>query len=1057
MRTLVIGIAITVVGACGSDEPVIETSTSRLEGQNRLTTNAMIQNGMFDNGMFDNGMFDNGLFDDASRSYQYALYRDDGVLRDGLWRDNVWQQNPAALDVLRTNPYTRDVLKYIYECAMTTDQSTTLDPATPLDPDAANVELHGRIGLAPEWGNEGGTCDLSCQRWVTACVLARTNAYGVPVDISMRVPDDAPEHIKEALAVTPEEVQNSPLREGSFYGNMFQTTPQADGPAVITPEFYACAGPGSNIPQVTKRFCSSQGAYGPITVVGTCEPRPEFPESACDYVSPVDGTDDPANTGALHHCFTSMDHGVGTEFEEVITVYIKEPISVCGDHVCDETEMRDESCPSDCHPDGWARTFPVAINYHGPRDDSGHVQWAYRTRISALGSDGTVVVMGESRATLNLGGEELPTGLGEDQLGVLAKYNAAGEHLWSRRFGPFSFFEPGGVTVARDGSIIASGTNSTSAWLAKFSTDGDLLWTIMSSGNGRGYFTVSPVVDDDGNVIVAGWSENEEIAFDTLPVPPTTGDRGESFVAKFSSTGIPLWAIRPAVAQFHTIAADLAIDLDGNLLLANVNAGLLKLDASGTVLWKRPGMYSAVTVHADGDVYATGSLAHEYDFPLPQSARPGDFFVVKYSANGEFQYVHTVPKSLPDHEVPCYDGPPNGIFEGRSIALDAERNVIVGIWGGNCARIDFGAGVFNTYGTADVFVAAFSPDLTNLRWVKHMPMILDGIHRGMAIDTLRRQMVMSGTYGGSMQFDDRLLVNNIPEQRDNANTFLATFAIPSPTDVTAPTVDHVPSPTVAEATGPDGAEVFFMPPTAIDTGNAGTTVACDPAPSTTFPIGTTQVTCTASDPLGNQTTATFPVTVRDTTGPLFSGVPAPITVEATGPAGAVVSFATPTAIDLVDGPRPVNCSHASGTMFPLGTTIVQCSSIDIAGHQTQTAFSVNVFTWSGILPPVNADGTSSFRLGRTIPVKFAFTGASSSITNAVATLSLVKLSPDPTGTVIEATSPGKHNTGNMFRYDANTGQYVYNLSTRPLTAGTWSLRIDLGNGVVRPVTISLYE
>jgi hypothetical protein len=144
-------------------------------------------------------------------------------------------------------------------------------------------------------------------------------------------------------------------------------------------------------------------------------------------------------------------------------------------------------------------------------------------------------------------------------------------------------------------------------------------------------------------------------------------------------------------------------------------------------------------------------------------------------------------------------------------------------------------------------------------------------------------------------------------------------------------------------------------------------------------------------------------------------------------------------------------------MFPLGTTIVQCSSIDIAGHQTQTAFSVNVFTWSGILPPVNADGTSSFRLGRTIPVKFAFTGASSSITNAVATLSLVKLSPDPTGTVIEATSPGKHNTGNMFRYDANTGQYVYNLSTRPLTAGTWSLRIDLGNGVVRPVTISLYE
>jgi hypothetical protein len=168
--------------------------------------------------------------------------------------------------------------------------------------------------------------------------------------------------------------------------------------------------------------------------------------------------------------------------------------------------------------------------------------------------------------------------------------------------------------------------------------------------------------------------------------------------------------------------------------------------------------------------------------------------------------------------------------------------------------------------------------------------------------------------------------------------------------------------------------------------------------------------------------------VVDTLGPAFGGVPAPIIVDATGPGGAAVPFVTPTAVDLVDGPRPVTCSHASGEVFPLGTTVVQCFASDASGHQTQTAFGVTV------------------RLA----------GASSSITNAVATLSLLQLSPT-SGTVIEATSAGNGNTGNTFRYDPGSGQYTYNLSTKSLSAGTRSLRIDLPDGVVRAVTIALRD
>ena len=44
-------------------------------------------------------------------------------------------------------------------------------------------------------------------------------------------------------------------------------------------------------------------------------------------------------------------------------------------------------------------------------------------------------------------------------------------------------------------------------------------------------------------------------------------------------------------------------------------------------------------------------------------------------------------------------------------------------------------------------------------------------------------------------------------------------------------------------------------------------------------------------------------------------------------------------------------------------------------------------------------------------------------------------------------------TGNLFRL-AN-GEYIFNWSTSGLAAGTYQLQIDMGDGVVRAVNISL--
>ena len=122
----------------------------------------------------------------------------------------------------------------------------------------------------------------------------------------------------------------------------------------------------------------------------------------------------------------------------------------------------------------------------------------------------------------------------------------------------------------------------------------------------------------------------------------------------------------------------------------------------------------------------------------------------------------------------------------------------------------------------------------------------------------------------------------------------------------------------------------------------------------------------------------------------------------------------------------------------------------------QAAVTVTVTAaWSNVLQPVNADGSSVFKLGSTVPVKFALTGASAGISNLSARLYLQRVGAGATGTVLEAISTSNATTGNLFRYDATSGQYIFNLNTKTLSAGTYQLRIDLGDGVLRTVNISL--
>jgi hypothetical protein len=95
--------------------------------------------------------------------------------------------------------------------------------------------------------------------------------------------------------------------------------------------------------------------------------------------------------------------------------------------------------------------------------------------------------------------------------------------------------------------------------------------------------------------------------------------------------------------------------------------------------------------------------------------------------------------------------------------------------------------------------------------------------------------------------------------------------------------------------------------------------------------------------------------VVDTTAPVLS-LPADRTVEATGPAGAAVTYQG-TARDVVDGAVAVECAPVSGGVFGLGETAVTCTATDAHGNVATGGFTVTVVDTTAPVVTVPGDRT----------------------------------------------------------------------------------------------------
>lgn len=355
-------------------------------------------------------------------------------------------------------------------------------------------------------------------------------------------------------------------------------------------------------------------------------------------------------------------------------------------------------------------------------------QYAGRVTVDSAGN---VILIGSFQGQVDFGGGMF-TSEGKDDIFVV-KLDAAGNHLWSKRFGDLE--EQAGIVIAADGggNLILTGTfrgqldlggaplnaagggTTMDTFVAKLGPDGAHLWS-KRLGTMNVYAFPAVTVDSGGNVIAADpFLGQVDLGGGLL----TSQGSQDIFVVKFDPGGAHLWSKRFGDEKDQS-GCILKADSAGNLILVGVFAGqidlgggaligagsndtfLVKLDPNGGHLWsQRFGAPNQTTSSSDLAVDPTGSILLAGGFTGQVnfggwslvSAGKKDIFLMKLTAGGAPVWSRSFGDAA---EQSAY-----------GIATDGTGNVFV--VGDLNNATDFGQGALVSAGSSDVFVAKFTP------------------------------------------------------------------------------------------------------------------------------------------------------------------------------------------------------------------------------------------------------------------------------------------------------------------------------------------------------------
>jgi hypothetical protein len=246
-------------------------------GQAATSENGLGLNGLGLNGLGLNGIGLNGIGLNGIGLNGIGL---NGIGLNGIGLNGIGLNGIGLNGIARTleSADFRNVFSYVVSCALPDGDSVSYQV------NGTKYTFAGDLGVAPQWKYQ--RCDGSCQRWVSACMLARVNAKGEHVEISMR-------GANPGLALEKGERKQFTDLEGAYWGNLFERHPVLVG-------CYPRATPALT------RVCGPSLADCPMEVSGPCE-------DACRSSTVAQG---------FQQCGLIDNRRVEDRYEEVVTIYL---------------------------------------------------------------------------------------------------------------------------------------------------------------------------------------------------------------------------------------------------------------------------------------------------------------------------------------------------------------------------------------------------------------------------------------------------------------------------------------------------------------------------------------------------------------------------------------------------------------------------------------------------------------------------------------------------------------------------------------------------------------
>jgi hypothetical protein len=268
-----------------------------------------------------------------------------------------------------------------------------------------------------------------------------------------------------------------------------------------------------------------------------------------------------------------------------------------------------------------------------------------------------------------------------------------------------------------------------------------VLWSKIH-GDPTNQGNIGLTVDASGNVYTTGYFTGT-LSIGSLPALVSSGGN-DIFVAKYDSTGKPIWAQRWGLAADEN-GQSIAVDADGNLLVTGGFTGsltfgtttlaagtatlgfLLKLSPTGSVLWARKVAvpWPALAVDPSKNAILTGSLN--------KGVGDNDVWVEKWDTNGTQVWSKTFGDTADQNAA--------------WVATDVNGNIaLVGSFAGTLA---FGSPALVTAGGTDAFVVKLDPTGT-MAWSKRFGDVTTGQGLGRVAFTPTGDVVVAGHYFGSI-------------------------------------------------------------------------------------------------------------------------------------------------------------------------------------------------------------------------------------------------------------------------------------------------------------------